>query len=164
MININFWEAKETDLNKLLDIYNFYLRNTTATFDYDEIDMDEFRSRISFQHGSCKTYLIKAQGKLAGFCFLTQFKNKPAFDRTAEIGIYLSPAFTRKGIGKAAVEFLENYARGTGIKVIISNISGENEASIKLFAEMNYIKCGHFREIGEKFGRILDVVYYQKIL
>ncbi|MEJ2664174.1 MAG: hypothetical protein P8107_09060 [Spirochaetia bacterium] len=81
MKNIDFTEATASDLANLLDLYNFYLRNTTATFDYDEIDMDEFRSRISFQHGSCKTYLIKTQGELAGFCFLTQFKNKPALDR-----------------------------------------------------------------------------------
>ncbi|MBN1799710.1 MAG: N-acetyltransferase [Spirochaetales bacterium] len=164
MIKIVFLEAKESDLNALLEIYNFYLRNSTATFDYKEIDINEFKSRISFNIDMYKTFLMNHQDKLTGFCFLTQFKNKPALDRTAEIGIYLYPEFTQKGIGKLAIEFLENYALSTQIKVIISCISGENEASIKLFSKMNYIKCGHFKEIGMKFNRILDVIYYQKIL
>ena len=164
MDNIIFLEAKESDLNLLLELYNYYLINTTSTFDYKEINIDEFKSRISFSQSIYKTFLIKQEDKLAGFCFLTKFKNKPALDRTAEIGIYLYPEKTKKGIGKIAVNFLEDHARENKIKVIIADISGENKASIKLFSKLNYTKCGHLKEIAVKFDRILDVVYYQKIL
>ena len=43
-------------------------------------------------------------------------------------------------------------------------ITAENESSVKLFERMGYEKCGHFKQVGEKFGRILDVVAYQKLL
>jgi L-amino acid N-acyltransferase YncA len=161
---LEFVEAAESDLTPLLELYNYYLLKTTTTFDYDEIDIDEFKSRICFNQKMYKTFLINQAGKSAGFCFLTGFKNKPALDRTAEIGLYLYPEFTKRGIGRIAVKFLEDYAGQNGIKVIIANISGENEASIKLFSKMNYKKCGHFKEIAVKFGRLLDVVYFQKIL
>ena len=48
MIKINFIEAKKSDLNTLLEIYNYYLINTTTVFDYKKIDIHEFKSRISF--------------------------------------------------------------------------------------------------------------------
>jgi L-amino acid N-acyltransferase YncA len=41
-------------------------------------------------------------------------------------------------------------------------ISGENNASIGLFSRMGYNKCAHLKEVGLKFGRKLDIVYYQK--
>jgi phosphinothricin acetyltransferase len=163
MNEINFSEVKETDLNTLLDLYNYYLRNTTVVFDYKEIDIDEFKSRISFNNNKYKTFLMNHENKLIGFCFLTQYKNKPAMDRTAEIGIYLYPEYTKKGFGKIALEYLENHAGNNGIKVIIANISCENEASIKLFSKMNYVKCAHIKDLAVKFDRIQDVVYYQKI-
>ena len=165
MKNIEFVEASESDLEALLDLYNYYLMNTTSTFDYNKIDIDEFKSRISFEQSIYKTFIIRQTEKSIGFCFLTRFSKKPAVDRTAEIGLYLYPEYTKKGIGKLAVEFLENYARETGIiKMILANISGENINSLKLFIKMKYEQCGHIKQIGCKFNRILDVIYLQKIL
>jgi phosphinothricin acetyltransferase len=164
MNDIIFLEAKESDIKLILKLYNYYLLSSTTTFDYEKINIDEFKFRISFNQSIYKTFLIKQKNKLIGFCFLTRFKNKPALDRTAEIGIYLYPEYTKKGIGKIAVNFLEDYARENKIKVIIADISGENKASIKLFSKLNYTRCGHFKEIAVKFGRVLDVVYFQKIL
>jgi phosphinothricin acetyltransferase len=50
------------------------------------------------------------------------------------------------------------------VHVLIASICGENTGSIRLFESLRLDKCAHFREVGEKFGRRLDVVYYQKIL
>ena len=77
--------------------------------------------------------------------------------------MYLKPEFTGKGIGKIAVDFLEKVAIKQ-IKVIIASISGENAASIKLFQKMGYDQCAHYKQVGEKFGRLQDIVDYEKIL
>lgn len=59
---------------------------------------------------------------------------------------------------------MEEDARKTGvIKVFIGIISVDNSGSVKLFENAGYVKCAHFRNVGEKFGKILDVVAYQKI-
>jgi len=101
---------------------------------------------------------------LAGFCFFTRFRVKKAYERTAELGVYFKPEFTGKGLGKEAVNFLEKEAAASGIKVLIASISGENSTSIRLAEKMGYQKCAHYQSVGEKFGRVLDVVEYQKIL
>ena len=92
-----------------------------------------------------------------------QFKKKKAYDRTAEIGIYLHPDFCGKGLGKPIVAFLENEAREIGFKVLIASISGENTTSIRLFENCGYRACAHYHQVGEKFSRLLDVLDYEKI-
>ena len=148
----------------MLEIYNFYIITTTATFDYNQISRKEFLQRIIIGHEKYQTYLIRYDNEIAGFCFLTQYRKKEAYTRTAEIGLYLKPEFTHKGIGKSAVAFLEKAAISKEIKVILASISGENAASITLFQKMGYDKCAHFKQIAEKFGRVLDVIDYEKIL
>ena len=148
----------------MLELYNFYIMNTTATFDHGKITPEEFRQRLFIGHEKYKTYLIRLGDDTVGFCFLTQYRKKAAYDRTTEIGLYLKPEFTGKGIGRLAVTFLEEIAVSKGIGVIIASISGENTASIKLFQKMGYEKCAHYKQVGEKFGRFVDVVDYEKIL
>jgi phosphinothricin acetyltransferase len=164
MDNLTFQPAAENDLAAMLELYNFYIMNTTATFDHGKITPEEFRQRLFIGHEKYKTYLIRLGDDTVGFCFLTQYRKKAAYDRTTEIGLYLKPEFTGKGIGRLAVTFLEEIAVSKGIGVIIASISGENTASIKLFQKMGYEKCAHYKQVGEKFGRFVDVVDYEKIL
>jgi L-amino acid N-acyltransferase YncA len=128
------------------------------------ISLETLRSFIFLNHNRYAAFLICRQGETAGFCFLTQYKNLEAYDRTTEIGVYLKPGFTRRGLGTAAVAHLERVAAANGLKVIISSISGENEASLALFRRLGYQECGHFKRVGEKFGRVIDVVYFQRSL
>ena len=164
MDSLTFQKAEENDVETMLEIYNFYLTTTTATFDYVKISQDEFLHRIFIGHEKYQTYLIRYYNETAGFCFLTQFGKKEAFDRTAYIGLYMKSEFTGKGIGKIAVAYLEKVAISKQIKVIVASISSENTASIKLFRSMGYAQCAHYKQLAEKFGRLLDIIDYEKIL
>ena len=164
MENLGFQKAEENDLETILDIYNFYIVTTTATFDHSKISREELLQRIFIGHEKYQTFLICYCNETAGFCFLTQYRKKEAYDSTAEIGVYLKPEFTGKGVGKEAVAFLEKVAISKQIRVVLASISGENIASTKLFQRMGFEKCAHYREVGEKFGRFLDIIDYQKIL
>ncbi|MBI3931443.1 MAG: N-acetyltransferase [Chloroflexi bacterium] len=164
MDNLTFHKVEENDLETILDIYNFYILTTTSNFYHSPISKEELRQLIFIGHEKYQTYLIRYYNETAGFCFLTQYKKKEAYNRTAEIGVYLNPEFTGKGLGSSVVAFLEKVASSKQIRVVLASISGENTASIKLFQRMGFEKCAHYREVGEKFGRLLDVVDYQKIL
>ncbi|MFB3894690.1 MAG: N-acetyltransferase family protein [bacterium] len=157
-------DIQEKDLSVVLDIYNYYILTSTATFHLEPIPMDKLRGFIYLNHFKYKAYLIYYRNELAGFCFLTQYKNLVAYDRTVEIGIYLKPEYTHQGLGKQAIPFLEQVAKKNGFKIIIASISGENEPSLKLFRNLGYQECGYFKRVGEKFGRVIDVVYFQKSL
>jgi L-amino acid N-acyltransferase YncA len=159
---VRFKRVDEADLPVVLDIYNHYILTTTATFRLQPITMETLRTFIFVNHHRYGACLIYNRGEIAGFCFLTQYKGVEAYDRTAEMGVYLKPAFTRRGLGAEAVRHLEQAAAANGVKVVIASISGENEASIKLFRKLGYEECGHFKRVGEKWGRVIDVVWFQR--
>lgn len=159
-----FREVREEDLPAALDIYNHYIVTTTATFHPRPISMETLRSFIFLDHPRYKAYVIEHMGNIAGFCFLTQFKKHESYDRTAELGIYVAPGHTRQGLGTQAVRHLETIAAGTGLRMLMASISGENAASIELFRKLKWEPCGRFRKVGEKWGRAIDVVFFQKSL
>lgn len=164
MQETTFSEMREEDMPVLLDIYNHYVANTTATFDPGPIPMDTFRARILLNHNLYKAYVIRRTGNIVGFCFLSQFKTHPSYDRTAELGVYLKPEHVRQGLGTRAVEYLEQVATAKGLRVLLASISGENDNSIEFFQALGWEQCAHFRRIGEKWGRTIDVIFFQKSL
>jgi phosphinothricin acetyltransferase len=159
-----FMVANETDLTPMLNIYNYYIMNTTATFDLGPISMEEFKNRIFIKHPKYKTYLIYEENELLGFCFITQFRSKTAYDKTAEIGLYLKPEFTGKGLGAIIVNYLESVARQGHFETLIASISGDNLSSIKLFEKLGYEKCAHYKRIAEKFNRKVDIIDFQRVI
>lgn len=163
-MNIEFEALTESDLEWVRGIYNYYVENSTATYYTEEISVDELKEFIPVQHQKYKSFMIKVDNKATGFCYISRYKKRQAYDRTAEVSLYLKPEFTGRGIGKIALEYLEKVAKSAGISVLIGIISGDNENSIKLFAKKGYEKCAHYKQIGEKFNKILDVVSYQKII
>ncbi len=128
------------------------------------ISIEELRRVILIDHPKYKSFLIKYKGETYGYCYISQYKKRQAYDRTAEITIYLKPEYSRKGIGKETLGLLEMVAKNNEISVLIGVITGENQASIGLFEKCGYEKCAHFKKVGAKFDRILDVVAYQKLI
>ena len=163
-MNIQFIEMNEEHLPVVLEIYDYYVQNSTATFHTGSVAIKDLKEFIFLNHSKYKSFLLLSENLVAGYAYLTQFKKREAYDRTAEITVYLKPGFTGKGLGSAALVFLESEALKAGIKVLIATISGSNRHSLYVFEKQGYFCCGQFKEVGEKFGEILDVYSYEKIL
>jgi L-amino acid N-acyltransferase YncA len=163
-MKIELIELQEQDLEFVKEIYQWYILNSTATFHTDPITTEELKSIIPIGHSRYKSFIIRYEGEDCGYCYISRYKPRQAYDRTAEITVYLKPGYAGRGIGKETMKLLEATARELGIAVLLGIITGENEISIHLFEKCGYEKCAHFRQVGEKFNRLLDVVAYQKIL
>ncbi|MCK9423204.1 MAG: N-acetyltransferase family protein [Bacteroidales bacterium] len=163
-MKIRYIDIKASDFDFIKEIYDYYIVNSTATYYTERISVDELKEFILTGHKKYKSFLIKVNNHLCGFCYLSQYKKRQAYDRTAEVSLYLKPEFTGQGIGKDILNYLEKVARKNGISVLIGIISGDNDRSIKLFERCGYEKCAHYKQVGEKFNKILDVVAYQKII
>ncbi len=161
---MEFFEITDQDLELIQEIYNYYVEHSTATYYTEKVSIVELKEFLPVQHEKYRSFMIKHENECCGFCYLSQYKKRQAYDRTAEVSVYLKPGYTGKGIGKVALEHLGRVAKENGISVLIGVISGDNENSIKLFERNGYEKCGHLKQIGEKFNKILDVVFYQKII
>lgn len=164
MKQIQFIDICESDFEFMKEVYDHYILTSTSTYYTEKISIDELKEFIPVGHKKYKSFLIKADGLACGFCYISQYKKRQAYDRTAEVSLYLKPGFTGQGIGQKALKHLCEVARKNGINVLIGIISGDNATSIKLFEKCGFEKCGHLKQVGKKFNKILDVVFYQKIL
>ncbi len=161
-MRIQFNPITKENISAALEIYNWYVLNSTATFHLKAVDTKELERMVSVDHAKYQSFLIVFENDVCGFCYLSQFRYKEAYDKSAEITLYLNQKSTGKGIGKATMIFLEAIAKEQKINNLIGVITAENEASINLFKKENYLKVGHLKNIGVKFGKALDVVSYQK--
>ena len=163
-MNIKLVPVRAEHLEIIRDIYQYYVDHSTATFHTGHVTTSELREKILIDHPRYKSYVIEGDGVICGYCYLSQYNKRQAYDRTAELSIYIDHNFKSKGIGKSVLKQLEEEAKKVQIVVLLAIITGDNEHSIRSFSSAGYAKCADLKEVGEKFGKLLDVVFYQKIL
>jgi phosphinothricin acetyltransferase len=166
MNNYIFEECKEEYLSQILEIYNYYVLNSTATFHIKPLTISEMGELVFFDNPIFKTFVIWDDKKteICGYVILNRYSKREAYNTTAEVSVYLRHDFTSRGLGKVAADFIENYAKENGFHALLGIICTENEKSINLVEKRNYQKCGYLKETGKKFGKYLDVAIYQKLL
>jgi L-amino acid N-acyltransferase YncA len=164
MNKISYKLIEENDFNEILEIYTYYIKNTTVTFHIDSISIEQMKDILNYNHPHYKTFVILTKKSICGYVLFTQHKKREAYNTTAEVTIYLKPDFAGRGIGGDALSFIENEAKKADIHALVATITSENIASLKLFERNGYFKCADYKEIGKKFGRYLGVIAYEKIL
>jgi L-amino acid N-acyltransferase YncA len=154
-------DARESDLPALLDIYNYIVRTSAATFDLEEQTLEQRRKW--FQKFDERYPLIVAvvNGAVVGYASLSRFREKPAYGQTAETSVYIHYDYQGKGIGRLLMEAIIKRAKALNYHVLIAGITGGNESSAKLHRSLGFVPVAHFREIGYKFGQYHDVTFYQ---
>lgn len=155
--------AEEKDMPELLDIYNYEVEHGLATFDLNPKTMEE-RLVWFREHNVGNHPLIVAEedGKVVGYASLSSYRPKEAYSATVELSVYIDKEYRRRGIaGELAYAILETAKERDDIHTVISVITGGNEASIRLHERLGFIHCGTIREVGVKFGKMLDIENYQ---
>ena len=161
---LKFVKTNKKHIKEITKIYNYYIDNSTSTFHNEKIDKKQMTQIVFFDDLLYTTYTIFLENKIIGYCLLSPFNKRDAYKATVSVGIYFHREYIKKGYGKRALEFLEKKALGLPIRSLIGLICVENESSIKLFENCNYERVGHIKKAGVKFNRLLDVVYYQKVI
>lgn len=160
----SFTEIREEHLTHVLDIYNYYVLNTTVSFHTEPLSLDEMRLVVLNNDARFKSYVIQQGGEMQGYVLIARHKNKQAYDSSGEISVYLKPDCTGRRVGQAALSFIEKRAAELNFHVLVATVCSENERSRNLFLRNGYEQSAYFKEIGSKFGRRLDIASYQKIL
>jgi phosphinothricin acetyltransferase len=164
MKNFKFEPFEEKHLEEALNIYNYYILNSTATFHINTISIEEMKDILISTDDRFPSFVIKDSDTICGYCLLAKYSPREAFDVTAEVTLYIKPEYTGCGLGTLSVNFLEDIAKKNNFVSTLSIICGENEASINLFKKCGYTEAGRYKDAGKKFGKLLDLVIYQKML
>ena len=158
--------TRAADLPALLDIYNYEVKNGFATFDLNPKSLDDWQSWFK-AHSVGNHFAITALlgGVPVGYASLSGYREKEAYIRTTELSVYVHPDHRKKGIATALMKETISIAKNRGdIHTIVSVITGSNTASRRLHEKLGFAHCGTIRQVGEKFGRMMDIENYQLIL
>ncbi len=151
------------DAAKIAQIYNYYVENTHYTFELAPVSIAEMERRIVEITRNFPFLVCEMNNEIVGYAYATQFKMREAYRHSVEVSVYVKNGEQGKGIGAALYERLFEILKQTSSHAIIAGISLPNEASIRLHENFGFEKVAHFREVGNKFNRWIDVGYWEKL-
>jgi phosphinothricin acetyltransferase len=130
-----------------------------ATADLEPISVD---SRLFWfaEHSpqSRPLWVMEIEGTIAGWLSFQSFYGRPAYEKTAELSIYVSPGYHRQGIGTKLLQQAINYTPSLGIKTLVGFIFAHNQPSLQLFTKHQFQIWGYLPKIAELDGIERDLV------
>lgn len=157
--------ATDGDLDAVAAIYAREVREGTATFDLVPPPRGKWEGLLASSHPG-DHFLVAADddGTVLGFAYSSEFRPKGAYDGTREVTIYLDPAASGRGLGRTLYDDLLARMAAGGVRTALACISLPNDASEGLHRACGFERQGVLREVGRKFDRWIDVVWWQRIL
>lgn len=157
--------ATEEDLPAMLDIYNDIIANTTAVWHYEphtlQMRKEWFEQR---QQQGFPIFVAVENEKILGFSTFGSFRPWPGYSKTVENSVYVAADSRGKGVAKLLLPPLIEAAKQLGIHVMVAGIDADNEISIALHKKFGFIEVAHFKEVGWKFGRWLDLKFLELVV
>lgn len=153
-----------SDADRICTIYNEYITNTKITFEETPVTSEEIISRIQIVTENYPWLVYEEEGMLLGYTYATHWKQRPAYRHTVETAIYLDSGHLGKGIGSKLKGAMIEALRERGFHCVISGVALPNPASIAMCEKFGFEKIAHFKEVGYKFNKWIDVAYWQLIL
>jgi len=132
--------AAQTDLSKIVEIYNSTIPLRTVTADTEKVSV-ESRQKWFDEHSADKRPLWvieNAYDEIIGWVSFQSFYGRPAYDATVEVSIYLDPAQRGQGLGKEILQYCIEEAPSFGVKTLLGFIFAHNEPSLKLFRHFGF--------------------------
>ena len=160
---MNIRPIKFSDAEQITEIYNFYVLNTHHTFETEPVSFEEMRNRIGAIVKDYPYFVAEENDQILAFAYAAQYKSRCAYRSSIEVSVYVKNGTKGKGIGTKVYEKLFTELEQSDVHAIIAGIALPNEASIRLHEKFGFEKVAHFREVGFKFYKWIDVGYWELI-
>lgn len=155
--------ARESDIENLLEIYNYEVVNGMSTLDLEPKNLED--RRVWFQEHNVDNhplFVAEVDNQAVGYASLSSYRAKEAYRTTVELSIYVHVKYRGRGIASALMEhILEDARKREDVHTVVSVITVGNKASKRLHEKFGFVFCGTIREVGMKFGAYRDIENYQ---
>ncbi|WP_229426878.1 arsinothricin resistance N-acetyltransferase ArsN1 family B [Massilia atriviolacea] len=159
---MNIRDASAADAADIVAIYNHYILTTTISFEEESVSADTMAGRIADIQGGGHPFLVLTEGDtLVGYAYATKWRARRAYRFAVESSVYLQPGNGGKGHGAALYTALLARLADDGFHMVIGGIAQPNPASVALHEKFGFRKVAHFSDSGFKFGRWIDVGYWE---
>lgn len=154
--------ALPSDAEAIAAIYNHYVLDTAISFEEEAVSSADMARRIAdVQAGGLPWIVLRLDGAIAGYAYATKWRVRHAYRYSVESTVYLDKDLGGKGYGVMLYTALLAQLRERGCHIVIGGIAQPNPASVALHEKCGFRKVAHFSEVGFKFGRWVDVAYWE---
>ena len=154
--------ANADDLPALLEIYNDIIINTTAVWHEAPHTMAMRQEWFDLKkEQGFPVFVAELDNKVVGFSTIATFRPWIGFRFTVENSVYVDKDCRGRGIANALMPPLIAASKALGLHVIVAGIESENAASIALHSKFGFKEVAHFKEVGFKFDRWLDLTFME---
>jgi len=158
-------DACQADAAQIADIYNHYILHSTATLEERPVTAGELAARISEVGAAELPWIVADTGsEIAGYAYANKWKGRCAYRHAVETTVYVALGMQGRGVATQLYTGLIDRLRALSIHAAMGGIALPNAASIALHERVGFEKVAHFREVGYKFERWIDIGYWEIIL
>jgi L-amino acid N-acyltransferase YncA len=156
--------ALPADAPGICGIYNHYVEHSVITFEETPVEPKEMEGRIKEVQEKYPWLVWEEKNEILGYAYASSWKGRCAYRFSAEATVYVRQDIRGKGVGKALYGTLLEELSRRSVHMVLAGIALPNEESQALHERFGFKKAAHFSEVGFKFGRWVDVGYWEKRL
>jgi len=154
--------AVENDLHVILEIYNHAILNTTAVYTYNVQTLEDRKLWFYKKNEDQFPVLVSEENNgVVGFATFGPFRAWPAYKYTIEHSVYVHNDFSNHGVGTALIKEIIKIAEERKFATLVAGIDSSNKNSVKIHQKLGFEYSGAIQKAGFKFGKWLDLVFYQ---
>ena len=163
-MTVHIRSATQADAGACAEIYAPYVTDSWVSFEIEPPSEAGMALRIA-DYGTSHGWLVaESEGAVAGYAYASPHRTRKAYSTSADVAVYVGPAFAGKGIGKQLYGSLFPILKTRNIHAVFAGIVLPNEGSIGLHEAMGFTPVGIYREVGWKMGGWRDVSWWQRLL
>lgn len=158
-------EATVEDAEAIAALWSALIRDTAVTFNSVEKTPQDVTALLLEKAEEGLPFLVACpEDRVLGFATYGQFRAGIGYRHTMEHSIMLAAEARGLGLGRGLMTALEDHARARGVHSLWAGVSGENPAGVTFHRHMGFTDLGRLPEVGNKFGRWMDLVLMYKLL
>jgi L-amino acid N-acyltransferase YncA len=155
-------DASPADGKAIAGIYAHHVQHGIASFDTIPPSAAQWRKKIGAIRALGWPFLVVERDKrVVAYAYASQFRDRPAYSGTCENSVYVAPDQIGQGVGSSVMQALIARSADCGFRQMIAVVGGPEPASVGLHRKLGFVEAGRMRNVGYKFGRLLDTVYLQ---
>ena len=149
--------SQQKDLKRIVEIYNWAIENTTATFDTQIKSVESQQDWYREHSGDFPLIVATQQDSVIGWGCISRWSERCAYVGTGEVSFYVHSDYQGLGVGTQLLAELIRLGRIKQFRTLISRIGGQSAASIHLHKKLGFVDIGTMKNVGKKLDEILDV-------
>ncbi len=151
--------ATRGDLARIVDIYNATVPSRQVTADTEPVSVESRIKWFDDHHPDVRPlWVVEAEGHIAAWLSFSSFYGRPAYSKTAEVGIYVHADFRERGLGSYLLQQALTHAPSISLSTLLGFIFGHNEPSLRLFEKFGFARWGELPQVATLDGVERDLV------